>query len=259
MGVAVHSYSRDNRGKIIQCHTQRYQTPFVAGRDHGPTVQGSIDPRFVAADDPDPSFWPESRVDWWAAARRYNLDKETWECPNRSGLFCYAGRPDLNVQGYNKAMLLAGGYKVDDTGADYDQWSVGFQYFGGILQWQTPYGNFKSCSPLNADSKPGWALAADSLIWAKDVRWSYYSQVNLDKVPPHVDRGLKPSGGNVLTFDGAVNWHRFERMFAIHGWDREAETRKGFWYQSDMGDYGRAIAVNGRAAVQNWDLTAPGQ
>jgi prepilin-type N-terminal cleavage/methylation domain-containing protein len=258
MGVAVHSYARDNKGKIIQCHAQGYKADSAgnmpAGVSWGPTVQGNISPAHRAA-----GTHPAQFVDWQAAAKRYFLDKETWECPNRTGQFMYGGSPSIPDQGYTKAMLLAAGYKVDDTGLDYDQWGLGFQYFGGILQWQTPYGNFKSCSPINDNAKPGWALAGDTLIWAQDARWSYYSQVNLDKVPPHIDHGLRPSGGNVLSFDGAVTWYRYEKMYAIHGWDGEAKTRKGFWYQADLGDYGRAIAVNGRAAVQGWDVTEVGQ
>jgi hypothetical protein len=252
MGVAVLSYCRDNKGQILPCHSQNYQSPHVAGVSRGPTVQGCIDPRRAAPGTPGvPSDY---YTDFQAAAKKYYLDKETWECPNRPGLFCYGGTPSLAEQGYTKAMLLARGYKVDDSGEDYDQWGIGFQYFGGILQWQTPYGNFKSCSPKSEESKPSWALAADSNIWAKDDRWPFYYQVNLDKVPPHIDVGLKPAGGNVLTFDGAVNWIRFERMIAIHGWDPGATNRKGFWWQADLGDYGKAIAEQGRAPLQGWDV-----
>src|SRR5262245_61679883 len=47
----------------------------------------------------------------------------------------------------------------------YDQWSIGYQYFGGIRTWKNPTGTFAGRSPVRiGTSKPSWTLAADTTM-----------------------------------------------------------------------------------------------
>ncbi|MEP0843010.1 MAG: prepilin-type N-terminal cleavage/methylation domain-containing protein [Phycisphaerae bacterium] len=254
MGVAVYQYAVNNKGRIIQCHRQSYRAPYVDGVTEGPTVQGNIDPRRAAPGTP--GVHPDLLVDWQGAIKRYHLDKETWECPSRPQSFLYAGTPTIAVQGYDANMLRARGYRVDES-VDYDQWGTGFQFFGGIRTWQNPLGHFKARSPLDINSKPSWALAADGNMLIKDERWSLSSLISTDNIPPHRDPKGQPAGGNVLTFDTAVNWVPYGRMLAIHGWDAMGANRQGFWWQADLGDYAKELAIQGRKLVTNWAVKVP--
>src|SRR5438093_1114071 len=68
-----------------------------------------------------------------------------WSCPNR---------PDFPV--FEK---------------EYDQWVIGYQYFGGITNWLNPAGKFLSYSPVKlGTSKPNWTLAADGIMKI-DGKW----------------------------------------------------------------------------------------
>lgn len=219
MGVAVLSYAHSNQGKIIQC------------RDAD--VQVALDPRLTSRSNPT-SNDPADYVDWQAAAKRYQLDRELWECPNRTGIFGYEGSPTVDIQGYTAASLAAAGYRVA-ADQNYQQWILGYQYFGGIKTWTNNLGSFKSRSPVNANAKPGWALAADSNLKV-DGYWGGGRPSAYGWIPPHPTASGRPEGGNVLTFDGAVSWIRFSKMQMIHTWDLD---RQCYWYQQDLGDYGK--------------------
>jgi prepilin-type N-terminal cleavage/methylation domain-containing protein len=239
MGVSVHSYSQANKGKIIQCRSGTYTSPVDPSVTYGPIVQVAIDPRLIAPASATSSTPGSQLVDWWAAGKKYQLDRDLWECPNREGTFLYEGSPTLAEQGYDAATLRSKGYRVADNGADYDQWIIGYQYLGGIRQWDNLYGRFKSASPLDANAKPSWALAADSVLKV-DTYWGGGRDAAFGKMPPHVDAGGRPAGGNVLTFDGAATWIVFPKMKFIHSW--AVTTRECYWWQADMGDFGLFLA-----------------
>src|SRR5205823_5594273 len=72
---------------------------------------------------------------------RSNLNQTIWSCPNRPGL------PWL-----------------DST---YNQWNIGYQYFGGITTWVNPVDTFKdiNLSPVKLGlARPHWVLAADAVV-----------------------------------------------------------------------------------------------
>ena len=218
IAVGVTSYAAANKGAIIECHSR--------------TTQVAISPRLAALKNPSPNASPNQLVDWQAAAKRYCIDKVTWECPNREGLFGYEGTPDVNVQGYTAQMLRDRGYRVD-TNWTYNQWILGYQYFGGIQKWEVGGSGvyYRSKSPVSANSPGHYALAADSNIKV-DGFWGGGRLSAYGNIPPHSAKSGKPDGGNVLTFDGACTWIPFGKMRLLHSWS--PGSRDCYWWQQDM-------------------------
>lgn len=236
MGVSVYTYAQDNKGKIIECHSRSIQVALSPRR---------VDPTRATSTTP-----PYHLVDWQKAAKRYYLDKVTWECPNREGVFMYEGRPTLTVQGFTADMLKDMGYRVyegaDENTDEYNQWILGYQYFGGIRQWKTKFsspghldGVYPARSPVDANSPGHWALAADSIVGEIEagIPWGAGRRAYMN-IAPHASRDGWPEGGNVLTFDGAATWHNEGKMIEMMSW-RPADRRAWFW-QQDLGEYGAA-------------------
>lgn len=234
IGLAVHEYSHSNKGKIIECMASSLSSsnPSRDSDGYGASTQICIAPRKAAPGTA--GAHPEDYVDWQAMAKKHRLDRELWECPNRPGAFQYEGDPGPD-QGYDAAWLRKQGYAVN-TEVSYQQWVLGYQYFGGMPEWRNFTGVFKSRSPRDSNAKPQWALAADSNVKV-DGQWGGGALIRASayaNVPPHPAADGRPDGGNVLTFDGAVSWIRFGRMRFIHGWHNTG--REGYWYQADLGD-----------------------
>ena len=110
-----------------------------------------------------------------------NAKGQIWTCPNR---------PDFPQ--YER---------------EYDQWVIGFQYFGGITNWMNPLapgGIGRSYSPVKlANSQPHWTLAADAVMkiggaWGTDDRDIFTG------VPPHRGNSKKAVGGNQVFIDGSA-------------------------------------------------------
>ncbi len=118
--------------------------------------------------------------------------------------------------------------------SQYPQWVIGFQYFGGIEEWNNPAGRFPSRSPVKAStSRPGWALAADAVLKI-DGEWGGGRAIAFKNMPPHRRDGL-PEGGNHLYMDGSVNWVRFQKMYFLHSWNTGG-TRDAYFFQEDVGE-----------------------
>ena len=229
MGVAVHTYADANKGRIIEAFLGDTQVAIAPRRAAiGATVASGANPRDL--------------VDWQGAAKRYYLDRTTWECPNRDGIFGYEGTPDVNVQGYSIEFARGQGYKVDPLAGEYDQWIIGYQYLGGIREWNTLLGTFPSRSPVDNNAKGTWALAAESNIKV-DGRWGGGRPSAYRDMPPHPGRDGKPEGGMVLTFDGAATWHNRNKWLPIHSW--RVADRECYWVQRDLGEYGEACRKQG--------------
>jgi prepilin-type N-terminal cleavage/methylation domain-containing protein len=133
-----------------------------------------------------------------------------WGCPNRPGFAFYEGSP-------------------------YDQYVIGYQYFGGIAKWSNPLGSYPTRSPIKTSSAKGtWALAADvnmkvNSVWGMDPDptrkiWS--------NIPPHPRKNRVPDGGNELFVDGSARWIKFEKMYFLHSWDTSG--RKAYFYQEEV-------------------------
>lgn len=148
-----------------------------------------------------------------------------WACPNRPGLPKYEAR--------------------------YDQWVIGYQYFGGIEEWHNPAGTFKSRSPIKlTNARPYWVLAADCVM---KINGKWGGQESGDRefvyanMPQHRSgKSMVPVGGNQLFCDGSVKWIKFESMFFLHTWSSDtswSSSRIGFWYQDPI-DFEPSLAQN---------------
>jgi prepilin-type N-terminal cleavage/methylation domain-containing protein len=118
---------------------------------------------------------------------------------------------------------------------EFDQWVIGFQYFGGIKIWKNPAGNFQSRSPVKASlSQPGWVLAADAVMKV-DGQWGGGRDTSFKNMPPHKSAGNLPLGGNQLYMDGSARWVQFKQMLFIHSWNTGG-TRDAYFAQDDLGE-----------------------
>jgi prepilin-type N-terminal cleavage/methylation domain-containing protein len=150
------------------------------------------------------------------AARAIGLTIETnspvakiWTCPNRPRFPTYE--------------------------PEYNQWIIGFQYFGGIAEWRNPAGTFKSYSPVKASTAhPGWALAADAVMKI-DGEWGGGRDTAYEKMPPHRNSNNLPVGGNQLFMDGSARWVNFERMLFLHSWSTGG-NRDAYFFQDEVPD-----------------------
>jgi prepilin-type N-terminal cleavage/methylation domain-containing protein len=119
---------------------------------------------------------------------------------------------------------------------DFDQWIIGFQYYGGITNWINSQGTFPSRSPVKlSTSQPGWTLAADAVMKV-DGSWGGQRGVTRDTafkdMPPHKTRGNLPDGGNQVFVDGSARWIKFQQMYVLHSWD--PAQRVSYMYQEDV-------------------------
>ena len=144
-------------------------------------------------------------------ARTVGLRGRIWSCPNRPKLPVFEGDP-------------------------YNQWLIGFQYFGGIRKWINPRGEFESRSPVKlSTARPGWVLASDSTLKI-DGRWGGGRDIAFGGMPSHKGRGGVPDGGNHVHCDGSARWIPFKKMFFIHSWSADG-SRDAYFFQDDLGDY----------------------
>ncbi len=121
--------------------------------------------------------------------------------------------------------------------ASFNQWIIGYQYFGGIETWQNPAGNFKSRSPVKASvSQANWCLSADAVMRI-DGSWGGGRDTSYKNMPPHraPTTGL-PDGGNQVFMDGSARWIKYEQMLFIHSWNTGG-ARDSYFYQQDLGDF----------------------
>jgi prepilin-type N-terminal cleavage/methylation domain-containing protein len=157
----------------------------------------------------DPAVQPSA----WATVGlniQSNIIKSIWCCPNRRGF-----------PAYNPA---------------YNQWGIGYQYYGGITNWNNNLGSFPSSSPIKiSSSKPGWMLAADFVIKFDGV-WGRASEVppsGFTDLPAHAPGDRLPAGGTEVFIDGSARWIKAKQMVFIHSW--APATRELYFYQEDLG------------------------
>jgi len=154
-----------------------------------------------------------------------------WTCPNRQN----------NLPGYD---------------ATYNQYIIGYCYFGGITNWYPSPGGVPNTTSFVAGhspvrlttSKPYWAFAADANIkvasgsggveWASqalpasDPRYWIYASV-----PPHGPTGpsFNVRGGDECFVDGSASWCQFRTMSHFTTWPSAlGPAAYVYWYQDPM-------------------------
>lgn len=120
-----------------------------------------------------------------------------------------------------------------------NQIALGYQYFGGITQWNNAAGAIANApSPVRLSmARPDWALASDANARFTDSspQWGFdgFTPGQVPRVP-HARPGRRhPAGGNVLYADGSARWVRFENMLFMTSWN--SATRRLFAFQEDWG------------------------
>jgi prepilin-type N-terminal cleavage/methylation domain-containing protein len=119
----------------------------------------------------------------------------------------------------------------------YNQWNLGYQYYGGIKLWVNsafPSG-IPSRSPIKLSrSKPHWMIAADANVkvggeWGKPVTGPL---ANLYANIPAHKKGTVPGGANEVFCDGSAGWVR--EMYFLHTWTSDLNDKQCFFYQDDF-------------------------
>jgi prepilin-type N-terminal cleavage/methylation domain-containing protein len=130
-----------------------------------------------------------------------------WTCPDRPGFPTYE--------------------------AEYPQWNIGYQYFGGITNWHNSAYNGPSRSPVKiSQSRPGWTLAADCVMKINGMWGGVDRNIAYANVPQHVQPGSKvPVGGNQLSMDGSARWIKARTMYFLTTW--APGPRDGYFYQDE--------------------------
>ena len=116
------------------------------------------------------------------------------------------------------------GVALYDPNVTPPQWTIGYQYFGGIKQWINHAGTFTSCSPVKlSQAKASWAMAADVVVYT--TSWGAH--------PVHQRKSAAfPDGGNQLYCDGSTQWVKVEKMYELTGWGNLAYW--WYFYQDDL-------------------------
>jgi len=159
------------------------------------------------------------------------VSNNIWTCPNRPGLPVYEDIPRLRIT---------------------PNWTIGYQYFGGIKTWMNPSfpQGIPSRSPVKlTQARPTWCLAADAVIKVGGVWGKNYKDrpVPWSNLPPHRGSRNVPVGGNELFADGSVQWIQFKNMHYLTTWQPNFRERQCFFYQ-DPGDFDQAL-VNALPAL----------
>jgi len=122
----------------------------------------------------------------------------------------------------------------------YNEWNLGYQYFGGITTWVNPVytGGTPSFSPVKlGTSKPHWVLAAEAVVKV-DTGWGGVPSngddvENYVNLPPHRKGGaLFPAGGNEVFCDGSAQWIQIQQMRLLTTWDTVG--RLCYFYQDSQ-------------------------
>ncbi len=159
------------------------------------------------------------------AAAVAGLMGKIWSCPNRPLL------PIYEAQG--------------------DQWLIGYQYFGGITNWNTPRGVLPSASPIKLTrSKPLWTLAADATMKVDNLWGGGGDDVAFKDMPPHPNSKNQPDGGNQVHVDGSARWVIFDNMYFIQRFQnwRKQNSSMAFFFQEDLGEYGKREPIKASLA-----------
>jgi len=214
--------SAKERAKRIQCLNNMRQLAVVdtmyANENRDKVVEARQQTVQLCIDPPQQELWAQAGL-----TIRTNTIGSIWTCPNRPTFPTYE--------------------------PDYNQFVIGYQYFGGIRNWLNPAGTFESRSPVKlSQAKPGWCLAADAMMKI-DGAWGGGRDTSYKDMPQHSRRkGGPPEGGNEVFVDGSARWVRYKETLYLHSWANDG-NRKAWFYQDDIGACENA-AIRARLAPE---------
>jgi prepilin-type N-terminal cleavage/methylation domain-containing protein len=124
------------------------------------------------------------------------------------------------------------------------QMYIGYCYFGGMSVWTaSPTG--KGYSPVKlGNSKPFWALAADTNMkvgsqWAGQASAGGGYAFEYGNIPPHPS-GSSSDGGSEVFADGSAKWCKFSEMYRFNSYASAIGGLDSYWYQ-DTQDFDTAF------------------
>jgi prepilin-type N-terminal cleavage/methylation domain-containing protein len=172
------------------------------------------------------------------------VSQSVWDCPTRPGFPKWAG----------------------------SQVVIGYQYYGGIINWINAYDDAQSASPIKTTtSQPDWVLCADLVAQPDGINWSLPGANTIANasgwsfLPAHEGDGgggLYPVGGNEVFIDGSAAWFKTGHgsttpWRTYHSWADPSTgggLRNLYIYQADVGPYWS----QGLAALDIAGVTSPG-
>ena len=209
IGVGMNVYAVDNQDKVLEARSAKNSNP------PGPPEFGPNGYNWVQFCINDPVTGAAKTVGLTVASNNVN---SIWNCPDRP-------------------------QQLPIFEAPYQQWVVGYQYYGGVETWNNDFGQvFPSYSPVKVStSKPHWTLAADGVMrdgitgaWGV---WAPGRDTDLWKgIPPHRGKNGAPQGANHVFVDGSGEWIRSPNLYRFHSWS--PSSRVAYFYQnpSDIKD-----------------------
>jgi prepilin-type N-terminal cleavage/methylation domain-containing protein len=122
------------------------------------------------------------------------------------------------------------------------QWTVGYQYFGGIYWWYNVANaaGIASASPTKlSTAKPSWTLAADLVCKDNTATGNPWAAASGNSRVPHQrPNAAFPEGANHLLVDGSVSWVKWERLLQLNTFD--TTSRLFYHFQDDLGAINQA-------------------
>ena len=167
---------------------------------------------------------------------RQNLVQVCIDPPDATN--CAAVGLTVTVTNYSNAIWNCPGRpkKYPIYEAAFNQYVLGYQYFGGITNWINPAGTYRNYSPVKlTSSKPNWALAADLVLRANPNPWGVFtdprdSDIFEGSPAHHAARSGYPAGANELFVDCSVHWVGVSKLRFLHSW---ATDRLCYFWQDD--------------------------